>query len=371
MKIVIAGPAGNYGGLEVHMSELIRFLAASGHSLLCIQVLNTTATQSSNGSTIQVPDWPGLRGKVAKIIYWAYSCLRVRVFAPDLLISAGIGHGYSWLSRLSGAGCFTVLQIVTDDFSHAAGSLHRIIGSFDAIGPQTPTLKQKLATSLDSSLPAEVLPCFHQIVRSNSRLIPCPPSVDGIRLSYFGRLAGNKGLPLLVRAVQKLGSPLLASLDLWGVGPVRDELNELLRQLPEINSIINLKGCYPAGQAYTDLLASYHGLVLPSQACEGLPLVLLEAASVGLPVLATRIGGIQDFSADNQDVVAIDVGLHSLCKGLEDFLSKIHSGHFNRCRQQAFFNRYYSRASIEETWQSMLMDVPKFFGISGKSSRSC
>lgn len=339
MRIVLAGPVGIYGGLEVHTSELYHFLAELGHTILQIQISPEQNSSLSKG---------------AKLLFWAFSCIRVIFFQPDLLISVGIGRGYSWLSKVSGRDCFRVQQIVTDDFGPYSDSLGTILQSFDAIGTQTPTLKHKLTLVFPSLAQVAVLPCFHQIPSAILANSTSPPLVNGIRLAYFGRLAGNKGLPLLLQAVRELRSPLLVALDLWGTGPVLKELENLLRQFPEIRSTVTLKGRYPAGQEYIDLLSSYHGLILPSQACEGLPLVLLEAASVGLPVLSTRIGGIQDFARSNPDALTVGLGLAALCEGLEQFLSHIQNGSFQRQRQQAFFAHHYSRSAVEKTWKSLL-----------------
>jgi glycosyltransferase involved in cell wall biosynthesis len=345
MRIALAGPVGIYGGLEVHTSELYHFLAAHGHTVLRIQVR---------------PDKRCLLNKAAKLAFWATSCIRVLFFRPDLLISVGIGRGYKWLSKSSGRDCFRVQQIVTDDFGSHPDYLRTLLHSFDAIGAQTPTLMQELPLVFGPLPHVAVLPCFHQIPGSISANSTPPPLANGIRLAYFGRLAGNKGLPLLLQAVRKLRSPLLVALDLWGTGPVLKELENLLRQYPEIRSTVTLKGRYPAGQEYIELLASYHGLVLPSQACEGLPLVLLEAASVGLPVLSTRIGGIQDFARSNPDALTVGLGLAALCEGLEQFLSHIHKGSFQRQRQQAYFAHHYSRPAIEKSWSALLKDSHTF-----------
>jgi glycosyltransferase involved in cell wall biosynthesis len=350
MKIAVAGPAGGYGGLEVHTDELAHFLTAKGHALLRLQVF---------------PQRVGVRGKAEKLAFWAAACARIRAFQPDLLVAIGFGEGYSLLAKLSGGNCFRIQQIVTDDFRSRPDSLQPILASFDAIGAQTPTLKQAVAAAFESSPPVAVLPCFHQILANPSAPCSPPPVEEGIRLAYFGRLAGNKGLLLLLRAVAELASPALARLDIWGTGPVREELDSLIRAHPEIGARVSLKGRYPAGQDYIELLGSYHGLVLPSQACEGLPLVLLEAASVGLPILTTRIGGIVDFAGDNPDVVTMEVGLPALRQGLEEFVEQLQSDSFQRARQQAYFATHYSRTAIEESWSLMLQNPHRFFGIPG------
>jgi len=349
MRIAVAGPAGGYGGLEVHTEELNHFLMAQGHSVMQLQVF---------------PQRKGVGGKAQKLLFWASSCARVRAFRADLLVAVGLGQGYSWLSKASGASCLRILQIVTDDFRSHPPGIQPILASFDAIAAQTPTLKHAVDASFGSSAFTAVLPCFHQILHNPSAPISDSPLDQGIRLAYFGRLAANKGLPLLLQAIVEPTLPPLLELDLWGTGPVRQELEGLLTNHPELACRVSLKGPYPGGQEYIELLGSYHGLVLPSQACEGLPLVLLEAASVGLPILTTRIGGIADFAEGNPDVLTMDLGLPALRAGLEEFLSHLQRGTFQRLRQQAFFARYYSRSATEDSWSVMLQNPHRFFKIS-------
>lgn len=354
MKIVVVGPKGEYGGLEIHTEELYRFLFANSHSLLRI----TVSPQLSGGAL----------GKGLKLAFWAVSCARVRTFRPDIVICVGIGHGYSWVSRSSGSNAYCIQQVVTDDICSGHESMRDILSPFTAIAAQTPTLQLAVTATFGFSPPVGVLPCFHQIQENPLESVSILPVEKEIRLAYFGRLAGNKGLPLLLQAVGHIASPILSRLDIWGGGPVQKELQILMQENPEIGARVFLKGPYPRGEEYIKLMSSYHGLVLPSQSCEGLPLVLLEAASVGLPILTTRIGGIVDFAGGNSDVITIDPGLPALSAGLKDYLGKIQEGVFRRSRQQAYFARHYSRIAIEHRWITMLADPHKFFRLSSDVS---
>jgi len=349
MKIAIAGPSGGLGGLEVHTEELANFLYAQGHWLLQLQV---------------APERVGILGKAEKLAFWASSCMRIRSFRPHLLIAVGFGQGYSALSKLSGPNCYCIQQVVTDELFSRPDSIKHVLAPFDAIGAQTPALLQAVEAAFGSIHPVAVLPCFHQIHTNSCAPSFAPPVEEGIRLAYFGRLAGNKGLSLLLQSVAELALPSLAQLDIWGAGPMREELEQQILGHPVLAARASLKGRYPDGHAYLELLSSYHGFVLPSQACEGLPLVLLEAASVGLPILTTAIGGIADFGQDNPDVLMMDVGIPALRAGLAQFVNDLQLGRFQRPRLQAYFENHYSRTAIEAAWNVMLNDHHHFFGAS-------
>lgn len=361
MKIVVAGPAGGYGGLEVHTTELAKFLRKSGHEIFEIHVLSGKSRKKPSIQSVSIANHSGLLSNFCKLCSWAYAFVRVWIFRPKLLISVGFGPGYSWLSRLSGSDCFSIIQVVTDDFRVAPKLFPKIIDAFDAIGAQTPKLKAIIDTMTNRCIPSNVLPCFHQISQDYATSGSDQLDSKKICLAYFGRLAGNKGLPLLLEALHSLKSPLLEKLDIWGTGPMKGHLEDFLCKYPDLCDKIFLKGSYPCGSAYIDLLSSYQGLVLPSQACEGLPLVLLEAASVGLPILTTRIGGIEDFITDNPDALSIGLGLEALKDGLQTFLSMINANTFSKDRQKTYFIQHYSRGIIETCWDRLVCNPKSFF----------
>jgi glycosyltransferase involved in cell wall biosynthesis len=109
-------------------------------------------------------------------------------------------------------------------------------------------------------------------------------------LLFIGRLADEKGVHYLIRAVGKLKKKVDGiKLFIVGEGPLRRELEELSRHLNVMDDT--------AFVGHTDSVLSYYHaadvFVLPSLS-EGLPLTLLEALSCGLPVVASAVGGSRE-----------------------------------------------------------------------------
>jgi glycosyltransferase involved in cell wall biosynthesis len=135
-----------------------------------------------------------------------------------------------------------------------------------------------------------------------------------LRLLYVGRFSPEKGVPVLLRAVTKLAVDY--ELRLVGCGRQQGELELLVSDLG-INDKVQFCGAEPWGEALFTVIRSSDILILPSYT-EGLGLVLLEAMSQGVPVVASNVGGIPEivnhgvsgllFPVGDADALAREIG---------------------------------------------------------------
>jgi glycosyltransferase involved in cell wall biosynthesis len=109
---------------------------------------------------------------------------------------------------------------------------------------------------------------------------------DAWVVGSVGRFVWEKNYALLLRAIAPLLGDKLHLL-LVGDGIERPALEALLATLP-FKASVHLPGMRPD---VPRLLAALDVFVL-SSVSEGLPLVLLEAMAVSLPIVATEVGGI-------------------------------------------------------------------------------
>lgn len=112
---------------------------------------------------------------------------------------------------------------------------------------------------------------------------------DGWLVGFAGRLTHQKGLDVLLEAWRRVVSARRdAQLILIGSG---EELPNLFKQADSLGlerSVHFVGECSDVAP----LLQACDAFVLPSRS-EGLPVALLEAMAVGLPVVATKIDGIR------------------------------------------------------------------------------
>lgn len=132
------------------------------------------------------------------------------------------------------------------------------------------------------------------------------PGGNGKRVAFVGRLDPVKGALLLIEAMAEvLKVHPDATLTLAGDGPSRAPAEARAAALGIAGSV-QFAGFMTQGQV-ADLLANSDMLVLPSFA-EGLPVVYMEALASRIPVVASRVAGVQELVEDGVTGYAVPPG---------------------------------------------------------------
>jgi glycosyltransferase involved in cell wall biosynthesis len=120
---------------------------------------------------------------------------------------------------------------------------------------------------------------------------------DAIRILTVSRIDPRKGLRVLPEVIAALrATGIKASLDIVGpaVGrPGEDERDAIRRDAEQrgVADFVNLRGPVPLDQLLP-LYRDYDLFVLPTLPGEGIPRVLLEAMTAGVPIVTTHVAGI-------------------------------------------------------------------------------
>lgn len=118
-------------------------------------------------------------------------------------------------------------------------------------------------------------------------------SVPDAYFLFVGRIAPNKGLPLLLDALARLPpaerSPLVVVGPDWGE---RTSLEAQSRRLG-IEREVHWLGPIPTGSVYRAIVRRAQSLVLPSE-WEAFGLVLLDAMAAHTPIVATAVGAVPE-----------------------------------------------------------------------------
>jgi colanic acid/amylovoran biosynthesis glycosyltransferase len=126
---------------------------------------------------------------------------------------------------------------------------------------------------------------------------------EPVRILTVARLVEIKGLEYSIQAIAAVAREHReVRYDIVGEGPERSKLEALIRWL-ELERVVTLHGAQPA-DVVQKLMAQTHLFVLPSVNLqgdeEGTPVTLMEAQASGVPVIATRTGGIPEVIRDGE-----------------------------------------------------------------------
>jgi glycosyltransferase involved in cell wall biosynthesis len=160
---------------------------------------------------------------------------------------------------------------------------------------------------------------------------------NAVVILTVGRLVRRKGFDQVIRQLPALKA---AGLEIYylvaGRGPMEAELRQMATELGVSQQVI-FAGYVPDSQlaalyAASDLFVMLTFFDASSQSIEGFGIVYLEAGYFGKPVLASRVGGVEDAVQDGETGLLVDPGsnsevyaaLEQLCRdaGLRDRLGQ-------------------------------------------------
>lgn len=136
---------------------------------------------------------------------------------------------------------------------------------------------------------------------------------EAIVALFVGALLPEKGVREFADAIDRLGDPFLGIL--VGAGPERGYglRNGGRRHL-------EYRGEQP-NEAVVQFMSAADVLVLPSYG-EGLPTVLVEAGSLGLPVIASQVGGVPDLLGADRGRLLREVSADAVAEALRGFVAE-------------------------------------------------
>lgn len=133
----------------------------------------------------------------------------------------------------------------------------------------------------------------------------------GLYALYVGRLSPEKGLDILLEGWEKLKTTSY-QLKIVGTGP----LAEKVAQYANRNKSIQWYGQRTREEIF-EFMKGARVLVFPSMWYENLPMVIIEAYAVGLPILASNLGNMSSLVSNRE------TGIHFQPGDAEDLAQKV------------------------------------------------
>lgn len=145
---------------------------------------------------------------------------------------------------------------------------------------------------------------------------PVAPRADAADFLYIGMMRGLKGPDLFIDALARCEKETGRSISAMMVGD-GDELPEYRAQVDRLGlaSRVRFLSPMPARQAF----ALARTIVVPSRA-EAMPYIVLEALGAGMPMIATRVGGIPEIFVDRVELL-VEPEVESIATRMADALA--------------------------------------------------
>ncbi len=346
MRVVLLGYMHGRGGIQTHTRFLAEGLRERGHQVTVVSPAPmSTHGHEDKGEGVHV--YSGLR-ELVRIIRGAQ---------PDAAVVTGTG----WASMLgvlaAGGSCKKVFFEVMSGARPAAFD-PRVLSrfGFDAIVGQGSPVTRRFIREFSWRGPNETIPALPEPLERQF-VIPARKlkSVkNGVRFAYFGRFGPAKNVRLLIERFEDYACGK-GTLDIWGGGSDADELANMIEDRG-LADRITMKGRYPEGQAYIELLQNYDLMLLPTVAEEGAPLVLLEAMACGLPFVANGMGGIPDY-ANPDSIITANGDITNFIPSVITMVKRLENSDVDLARLQKHYIDHFSFVRLVDRWEAFLLTL--------------
>jgi glycosyltransferase involved in cell wall biosynthesis len=283
--------------------------------------------------------------------------LPVRILTGNLggLIGAlaherpGLVHTHGYKAGIVGRLVCRTLGIPVVSTFHAGERSNYPVALYQFVDEWTSFLGSRIAVSDPI---ANHLPFSAQVIPSFVAMPDCTYGDLPARVGFVGRLSPEKGPDVFCDLARR--SPAGLEWHVFGDGPVRRALES------EYGALVQFHG------TVTDLQDVWPrlGLLLMPSKFEGIPLAALEALAAGVPVLATRVGGLPSIVIPEETGWLFDPG------NLDEALSSLTAWRHLRgdrllamrkaCRRHvdAHFSERVVLPRIVDVYRRMGLDIP-------------
>ncbi|HUH22184.1 MAG TPA: glycosyltransferase family 4 protein, partial [Gaiellaceae bacterium] len=214
----------------------------------------------------------------------------------DVVVANGTRHLLpnvaAFAARLRGKRVVFVLHGSGASFATSSFFYHRVLGSLFERLLSRPALRRSHPVSLSR---AGVVGCRSRYgveatyVPFPLRQLPPPSptplgSGEPLRIVWAGRLYGEKNPLTAVAVVDRVRRQRPATLEVYGSGPLLDELEELARDRPWLHV------CGPRSWEEIQQVQGAAHLCLSTSLRDATQMAVLEPLARGVPVVSTRVG---------------------------------------------------------------------------------
>lgn len=331
MRILYAVTAAGFGGAPLHVLQLMEHMVKQGHEVGLVSAPEPRLTQEARRLGARIfpnPHFvrPVQPWKDMQAIWPVFKA--IREFHPDLI------HAHSTKAGFAARFCAAIQNVKPVIFTAHGWAFtegrslwkRKLLAMAERLAAKTVAKiicvsehDRNLALRWKVAKPEQLVVIHNGIdpqpfLRADGAAIRRELKLNGKPvLTFVGRLTPPKDLFVLLEAVKALSDGVLLIV---GDGELRPQVKRYIRaqDLEERVRLLGERGDVPA------ILAAGDIFVLPSR-WEGLPYTIIEAMMAGLPVVATRVGGVPELVDDGFTGLLVPSGdIKALSKAFQRLL---------------------------------------------------
>jgi len=283
-------------GTSNHIIKWARDISGRGYEIV---VVSCGGTAIEGIETHMFGGEPGGAKNFFRFLFAARAFIKKR--APSL-VHAFQATGYGLWGATRTAGCSRILTPLGSDITinGRKGWLNRaylsfVLHRYDHYTTPSNFLKEDMARLFPfTESKTTVIPFGVELPEKGKEAV----SQEPVRIVYMKHLLPVYGPQVLIRALALIRkeSPAV-HLDMYGHEYESGWVREMVREYG-ISELVSFRGWIDMDRIY-ECLQEYDFMVMPSLS-ESFGVAALEAAAVGLPVVATRVGGIPEIVIDGE-----------------------------------------------------------------------
>ena len=249
-------------------------------------------------------------------------------------------------------------ELGTPNHVPALQSAYDQLAKVSALSTRIAALSPKLAAEWEQRLPTrdgiDVVPLI--VDPPVDWQLPRRPIPFDAVIGFAARIEEPKGIGILIDAFAALHARSERTmLRVAGVGPQSFHMQAKTRSLG-LDQCCDFVGHYTSSEGRSAFFQSLDIFVLPSFA-EGTPNSVIEAMAAGLPVVATRIGGIPDLVTSQTGILVEPGNIEALAQAMErlagDQALRERMGRAARRRYQLLFSREAVMPMLLRTYRQL------------------
>ncbi len=174
-------------------------------------------------------------------------------------------------------------------------------------------------------------------------------SSSPVELITVTRFAKQKNVKCMVKALSLLNGDV--SMRILGYGPLEKDIKKEVSRL-NLENVVTFRG------EITDVTKDLNDsdVFVLSSDWEGLPIALIEAARAGLPMVATRVGGVPEIVSHDENGLLVERGDY---QGLANAIQKLIDNPVIRKKQSLASRGAFEKKFNAEVMSSKTMNVYK------------